>query len=205
MAKKNEKGNSGRGRTRNYATVIYLDSAPEDWYERLVECKVPAFVSPYHDNDVNPTGEPKKPHFHVMIMFEGVKTSEQAQEVFDQIGGVGCEIVNSVRGYARYLCHLDNPEKTQYDTEQVRSLCGADYFGVICLPKDKYTAIREIIEFVKNNEIFSYAELLDYCSVHRQDWFICLCDNGTYVVKEYIKSYTWVDDRRLLQEQKENA
>lgn len=48
-------------------------------------------------------------------MFDGVKTIEQAKDLFEQIGGVGCEKVNSIRGYARYLCHLDNPEKAQYD------------------------------------------------------------------------------------------
>ncbi|MGN0539435.1 MAG: replication protein [Candidatus Fimenecus sp.] len=188
-----EKNTSGRGRTRNFATVIYLDSAPENWYDILVELKVPAFVSPYHDKDKNPTGEDKKPHFHVMLMFEGVKTKEQAEEMFNKIGGVGCEIVNSLRGYARYLCHLDNPEKTQYNTEEVRSLCGADYISCIGLAIDKYTAIRELMDFVANNCIYSYAELLEYCATHRQDWFSCLCDNGTYVLKEYIKSRYWKD------------
>lgn len=185
---------SGRGRARNFATVVYLDSAPEEWYEILTELKIPAFVSPYHDKDINPTGEEKKPHFHIMIMFEGVKTTEQAQEVFDKIGGVGLEVVNSLRGYARYLCHLDNPEKTQYNTEEVRSLCGADYISAIGLAIDKYTAIRELMEFVSNNCIYSYAELLEYCAVHRQDWFRRLCDNGTYVIKEYIKSKYWKDN-----------
>lgn len=195
-----EKKSAGRGRTRNFATVIYLDSAPEDWYEKLVELKIPAFVSPYHDKDKNPTGEDKKPHFHVMIMFEGVKTQEQALEAFVQIGGVGLEVVNSVRGYARYLCHLDNPEKEQYSIEEVRSLCGADYLSVIGLAIDKYTAIREMMEFVVNNAVYSYADLLDYCAIHRQDWFRCLCDNGSYVMKEYIKSSYWKATAKLHKE-----
>lgn len=33
-------------------------------------------------------------------MFAGVKTTEQAQAVIDAIGGVGCESVSTVRGYA---------------------------------------------------------------------------------------------------------
>lgn len=52
-----------------------------------------------------------------MILFEGVKTSEQAKEVFSAIGGVGIEPLKSTRAYARYLCHLDNPDKAQYDIE----------------------------------------------------------------------------------------
>ena len=76
-------------RFRNFATVVYPESAPEKWQETLSEQFVPAFISPLHEKDINPTGEPKKPHFHVIIMFDGIKTTEQAKEIFEKIGGVG--------------------------------------------------------------------------------------------------------------------
>lgn len=47
-------------RYRNFATVVYPESAPENWLEILAEQFVPAFVSPLHDLDVNPTGEVKR-------------------------------------------------------------------------------------------------------------------------------------------------
>lgn len=178
-------------RTRNFATVVYPDSAPEDWLVRLGNNFVPCFVSPLHDLDINPYGEPKKPHYHVMIMFDSVKTIEQAKAIFEEIGGVGVEIVNSVRGYARYLCHLDNPEKIQYDKGFVQSFYGADYESTIGLALDRYIAIREMITFCRDNLIFSYAELFRYAMDNRQDWFRVLCDNGTVVVKEYLKSSSW--------------
>lgn len=186
---------SGVGRTRNYATVVYPESAPETWQDILSEQMVPAFVSPLHDKDINPTGEPKKPHYHVVLLFEGVKTPEQAKDIFDKINGVGCEKVQSIRGYARYLCHLDNPEKAQYDTVDVRSFCGADYIGAIGLVTDKYKAISEMMQFCKEYNIISYADLLEYCSMNRFDWFRVLCDNGTVVMKEYLKSRHWTDNR----------
>lgn len=181
----------GPARTRNYATVVYPESAPEGWQDILASKFVPAYISPLHDMDLNPTGEKKKEHYHVILAFEGVKTPEQAQEIFDCIGGVGCERVNSLRGYARYLCHLDNPEKAQYDQGQVRCLCGADYSGTIGLAIDKYKAIGEMIDYCQLNDIYSYAELLEYCRSERFDWFRVLCDNGTVVVKEYLKSRYW--------------
>lgn len=180
-------------RTRNYATVIYPESAPENWKEILEKQFVPAFISPLHNQDVNPTGERKKEHYHVMIMYEGPKTKEQAQKIFTAIGGVGCEIVQSVRGYARYLCHLDNPEKAQYKQEDVKALCGADYPGTIGLVIDKYKAIGEMIDFCKEYNIFSYSDLLEYCRNERFDWFRVLCDNGTVVMKEYLKSKSWTE------------
>lgn len=191
-------------RTRNYATTIWPDSAPEDWKERLASFYVPAFISPLHNLDVdpftevddegNPIPKPKKPHYHVMIMFDSVKTREQAKEIFEEIGGVGVEVVNSIRGYARYLCHLDNPEKAQYDKSSVESLYGADYEETIGLSLDRYIAIREMIAFCRDNGIVSYAEILRYSMDNRFDWFRVLCDNGTVVMKEYLKSCSWEID-----------
>lgn len=187
-------------RTRNFATVVYPESAPDDWFDTLVDFKVPAFVSPLHDQDINPGGEIKKAHYHVMIMFEGVKTQEQAQELFNQIGGVGCETIQSIRGYARYLCHLDNPEKHQYLQEQVRGLCGADYPSIIGLALDKYKAIGEMMDYCNSNTVVSYSALLEYARDNRFDWFRILCDCGTMVMKEYLKSFKWAIDNELHQD-----
>lgn len=185
---------SGRGRTRNYATVVYPESAPEKWFEILSEQCIPCFISPLHDKDINPGGETKKPHYHIMLMYESVKTKEQATAVFDLIGGVGCEIVQSLRGYARYLCHLDNPEKYQYEPEDVKSFGGADYISIIGLVTDKYKAIGEMIDFCCDNDIYSYSTLLEWCRSNRFDWFRVLCDNGTFVIKEYLKSKSWTNN-----------
>lgn len=180
-------------RVRNFATVVYPESAPVDWQETLSVQFVPAFISPLHDKDLNPTGEPKKPHYHVVVMYDGKKTMEQAKELFSLFGGVGCEIVQSIRGYARYLCHLDNPEKAQYSPDEVRSLCGADYSSTIGLVTDKYKAIDEMMDFCDSNGIYSYRDLMLYCRKERRDWFRVLCDNGSYVMLEYLKSATWTD------------
>lgn len=185
------KTQKGTSRTRNYATVVYPESAPSNWQQILSEQFIPAFISPLHDQDENPGGEKKKEHYHVILMFDGVKTTEQAKEIFDMIGGVGCEAVKSIRGYARYLCHLDNPEKAQYDPEQVRCLCGADYVSVCSLVIDKYKAIEEIMDYIDSAGIDSYQHLMQYCRRERRDWFRVLCDNGTYVIMEYLKSARW--------------
>lgn len=178
-------------RKRNFATVVYPESAPEDWRAILAGYFVPAFISPLHDKDLNATGEPKKAHYHVMLMFDGKKSEEQVKTLFESIGGVGLERVESLRGYARYLCHLDNPEKAQYNPSDVVSLNGSDYSYTIGIVADKYKAVREMIAFCKANEIVSYAELLEYASVEQDTWFRVLCDSGTVVMKEYLKSITW--------------
>ncbi len=180
------------GRTRNYATVVYPESAPENWLDILSSAHVPAMVSPLHDQDTNGTGETKKkPHYHVLVTFDNVKTSEQASDLMKSFGGVGCERVQSARAYARYLCHLDNPEKAQYSIDDVRSFGGADYRMLIGTAFDKAKSIREMIDYIEENDVTCWADLMRYASNERSDWFDTLINSGAYVTKEYIKSRTW--------------
>lgn len=196
MSDKSTTSNKGKtpARTRNFGCVVYPESAPKNWQEVLAEQFIPAFISPLHDKDIDPQKQPKKPHYHVVLMFDSTKTTEQAKEVFAKIGGVGCEVVQSIRGYSRYLCHLDNPEKAQYKQEDVRCLGGADYVSTIGLATDKYKAIGEMIDYCEQENIYSYSELLKYCRAEHFDWFRVLCDNGTVVMKEYLKSRAWTDE-----------
>ena len=76
-------------RQRTYATIVYPDSAPNDWQDILASLCIPAFISPLHDKDTNPTGEPKKPHYHVLLMFDGKKSSAQVDDIRKTFGGVG--------------------------------------------------------------------------------------------------------------------
>lgn len=177
-------------RTRNYATIVYPESAPEDWLEVLSELLVPALVSPLHDRDLTKEGEQKKPHFHVMLLFSGVKSPEQAKEVFDQIGGVGCEKVMSARAYARYLIHMDQPDKVQYNRQDVVTFSGVDYDSLVNLPEDRYKAIKEIVDYCCKADIYSYSDLMEYCGNWNWTWFKVLCDNSV-TIREYLRSRTW--------------
>ena len=192
-----EKSTSGRGRTRNFATVVYPESAPENWQDILSEQFIPVYISPLHDKDFNPTGEPKKPHYHVLFAFEGVKTVEQVKVIIELIKGVGCEVVNSLRGYSRYLCHLDNPEKFQYNQDDVRTMCGADYSSAIGLATDKYKALGEMQDFCEQYNIISFYLLSKYARSHRSDWYRILCDCGAVYMREYLKSKQWSNQNGL--------
>lgn len=193
-----EKENKKVSKTRNYATVVYEESAPSNWVEILGQCFVPAFISPYHQFDVNEDGTPKKPHYHVMIMFDNTKTEKQAREIFNKINGVGCEKVNSVRGMARYLCHMDNPEKYRYNEEDVKELCGADYFTTISLVTDKYKVLDEMIEFCEKYNVTSFYLLSKYAFQNKESWRRVLADSGSVFMREYLKSKQWSTENNQL-------
>ena len=192
MSSKNSKGETyGKGRTRNYCTIVYPDSVPENWQDIISELHVQVFISPLHDKDVTANNEPKKAHYHVLLVFDSVKTKEQAQDVISTFNGVGCECVNSLRSYARYLCHLDDPNKAQYQIDDVKCFGGADYIATIGTAADKAKSIKEMIQYIEENDIICFAELAQYCSIERSDWFDTLINSGAYFIKEYIKSRTW--------------
>lgn len=179
-------------RTRNYASVVYPESAPEGWQTVLADQLVPALISPLHDRDLNELGEYKKPHFHVMLLFSSVKTKDQAAEIFRLVGGVGCVKVNCVRAYARYLVHADHPDKAQYDRKDVVAMCGVDYDSLVSLPEDRYNLIGEIVNFCCENDMVSFSDLMEYCRVENWPWFRIVCDNAL-TLREYLRSKAWTN------------
>lgn len=189
---------SGPDRFRNFAIVFYLDSAPEQWLDIIIDWHVEAYLSPYHDHDVNPDGEPKKPHYHLLLTFEGKKSLEQVQVMSDELSGTPPEIVNSIRGYARYLCHMDNPEKYQYSVNEVRSFSGGDYHNVIGLPSDRYKVLDDIITYCRQYYISSYSDIIHFCQDSgKGDWLRVAMDN-TIFLTGYFKSLRYSTDQDVI-------
>lgn len=178
-------------RTRNWLTIVYPESAPPDWRERLDALHIPAFISPLHEHDLNADGEVKKAHYHVVLMYDGVKTLEQVKEDVSLFGGVQPLVCKSLRGTARYLCHLDNPEKYQYSISDVISLAGADYSEAILSGSDRIQAIREMSVWCEENGVYSYYRLFVYARENRSDWFERLNKDCREDMYRFLRSFQW--------------
>lgn len=178
-------------RTRNWAFVIYPgDSAPENWLEILKDLNTNGFVSPLH-TDVNPDETEKKPHRHVLLTFEGVKSFEQVKEITDKLNAPNPQYVQSKSGYARYLVHMDNPEKKQYSPEDVICLAGADYMDTVATAADLDRTISEMEQWCDDNGVFSYATLCAFARKNRPDWTRALRYRCTVHMTQYLKSRQW--------------
>lgn len=192
--------NDSKIRYRNFVSILYPDSAPLDWRDRLTDFHVPAFVSPIHDKDKNPDGTLKKAHYHLLVMFSNVKKASQADEIFKGVGalsGLGSDgktlfqVCSDIRGQARYFCHLDNPEKAQYSIDDVLSFSGADYTDVIALASDDLLIVDEISRFIRDYEVLSYRQLLAYARDNKPTWFRYLSFRGSRHVFLIQKSAQW--------------
>ena len=148
---------------RNWAFVLYPESAPEDWRERLAKSGVQCAVSPLHDRDLDPTGEPKKPHYHVILVYGNPTTYNNVKSfTVDQLGQTIPQALEQVRGYYRYLTHKDNPEKAQYAESDIETINGFSISDFVELSRSEITKLkREIQAFIRDNGMTEYADLMD--------------------------------------------
>ena len=51
-----------------------------------------------------------------------------------------------------------------------------------------------LLNYCEEHDVISYAQLFRYARSEHFDWFRVLCDSGTLVIKEYLKSRKWAID-----------
>lgn len=189
MAGKKSSGNA-ESRTRNWTFVVYPESAPENWRSILDDLHIEWVESPLHDKDLNGDGQAKKPHIHVGVFFAGNKTYEQVKEITDSLNCPIPQRCHSARALVRYMAHLDNPEKAQYNPSDIKGHGGVDVADMLRpASSERYTLIADMIAYIKDNNICEFQDLVDYARVNERDtWFPLLCDNCSFVVGQYIKS-----------------
>lgn len=183
MAEKNVK-------KRNWAFVLYPESAPADWLEQLQKTGLPCAISPLHDRDVNATGEQKKPHYHVMVFYQGPTSYNVVKRLTDGLHQPIPQVVEQVRGYYRYLTHMDNPEKAQYPASEIRTLNGFDIGDFVDMTKSEVTKVlRALMDYIRENDLMEYADLMDMtmCEGVPPEWFD-VASSHTLFFTGYLKS-----------------
>lgn len=177
-------------RTRNWSIIVYPESAPDNWRQIIDESHIEWVESPLHEFDVNPTGEVKKPHYHVLLLFGGVKSYDQVCEFIKPLNGPIPQRCHNAKAMVRYFAHLDNPDKFQYSVSDIIPHGGVDISELLKpSTSERYSMIKEMCEFVGANNITDFYQLMDYAMDNQFDtWWPLLCDSSAYIVNQYIKS-----------------
>ena len=153
-----------------------------------------ALVSPLHDSDVQADGSPKKPHYHVMLIFDGPVAVDRAAKLLQDIGCIDyTQSIHSVTSYARYLCHLDDHDKHPYNTQDVKAYGGADYEVICQRSLDKDTAVAAMEDYIDTHHVYSFRRFAQYCRANQPTWHRHLTTDCGWYIKEYIKSAYWDD------------
>lgn len=177
-------------KNRNWTFLVYPDSAPNNWFELLQETGLPFAVSPLHDKDLNPTGEQKKPHYHIVICFPGPTT-------YNKVNNDICQMLNSpipkrvlsIVGIYRYFTHRDNPEKYQYNEEDIRSSNGFDIGEYNALTTNQVLLImKEIQHLIIAKKIYEYSDLMDLLLKEDTCDFYQIASSHTLFFDRYLSS-----------------
>lgn len=182
-------------KSRTWGAVVYPESAPSNWIEILEETRIQFAVSPLHDKDVNPDGEIKKAHWHIILCWDGPVTEIAAKKLLDKVGAPNPIKLESVRGAYRYFTHMDNPDKFQYDEKDIKVFNGFDISSYISMTKEeKYEAISKIKRLIHERGIIEYIDLLDVVEEEDYSLFKVTCDN-TILITAMLRSARHKRDR----------
>lgn len=171
---------------------LYEDSAPENFIDLMRESGIEGLAMK-HDRDTTTAGELKETHWHVVVRFSHAVQAKEAKEVLTSFGckEASVQYRDSWTAVARYLCHLDDPNKYQYDPADIVEFGGADYLNAINRTADKYRVVSEMCDWAKNNQCYSFNKLVDFARENNMEWFMALADNSAIFMREYLKSYRY--------------
>lgn len=144
-----------------WATIVYPESAKmkvNDIKDYFNQRSIGFYLSPLHDQDKDDQGESKKPHYHLLLKFSSLKSQGQVQIICSAITDVEPIIISNFKMYGRYLIHLDNPEKAQYNQDNVIS--NLDYADFLDKEK-RQLGIRKMFERSLNGE--SISDMIGQC------------------------------------------
>lgn len=182
MAEKNVK-------KRYWAFVLYPESAPPDWLDRLKQTGLRCAISPLHDKDLDPTGTPKKAHRHVLMCYDGPTTFNAVKTLVDGFNAPIPVPLESVKGYYRYLTHMDNPEKYQYDEKDVITLNGFNIADFTELTKSEVMKIKvELQQLIRDLDLYEYSDFMDYLLDNDMLTQYDIASNHTFFFEKYISS-----------------
>lgn len=173
---------------RNWTTIVYLDSAKEDWQDELQKTGLEVAISPLHDKDIDPTGEVKKSHYHVILCFPGPTTYNMVKELSDSIlSGVSPKPIESIRGMYRYLTHKDNPEKFQYNESDIVLLNGFDPTSILSNADEQAIKLL-VIYYIQDNGIIEYSDLINSLASSDNADMLHVAMNHTLFFTAYLNS-----------------
>lgn len=129
-----------------------------------------------HNKDLQDNGELKKEHWHLLLSFETKKSLSLIAKVLNVEENL-IECVNNYKSVERYLIHLDNGEKAQYDVNEV--IANYDYKTQV------YSTTESILSFL-------IQECEKYDNI--RDFNVMIMKLGIDYMKIYKQYYSMIKD-----------
>lgn len=202
-------------RSRVWAFIAYPESFDMDMCRKAISnlhCE--GAISPIHDKDtfddfdvmkwckhhpaglvgVTPpvVGQIKKPHYHVLLCFKGSKSTAQLSDWAESFtkSKIHFEAVGDKQGYLRYLAHLDDLDKSQYDPDKIEPFGNIDLSCLHAVTKAQmYAAFPRMMEIIEDNQLTSFFQLFKSVLAEHDNVLLESLVSHTYLWHQYLISY----------------
>lgn len=179
-----------KAKARNFAFIIYPESSPEDWRDKLNSLDIAMAISPIHDKDKRVLKDEDvlnlsfdeldlynqgklllKPHHHVMYCAPNPVTVDGVRaKIKRKLGGNALshvEIVDGVESYYKYLTHESKDaikkKKVKYDKKDIEHLNGFDIDRYITLDDaQKKEMFNAMLRVIISERIMNIIDLSEY-------------------------------------------
>lgn len=179
---------------RNWAFVLYPESAPENWRDILQDTGLPCAISPLHEFDSDPNGEVKKAHFHVIICYSGPTSFNVVHHLTASLNQPIPQALEAVRGYYRYFTHKDNPDKYQYDELDITTLNGFNILDFTEITRSEILATKSRLTLLIQQHGFTeYKEFMDFVMSSGTQLEFDVASSNTLYFNAYLRSSRYGD------------
>lgn len=187
-------------KSKYFCCILYPDSKTYDFdkiIKALAEEHLSFAVSPIHDRDIQDDGTLKKGHYHLLLAYSSATTLNNIRAWLNVCGMPESElhtvrVCASAVGYYRYLTHMDNPEKAQYDVNDIRVFNDSDglFLKFSKTASEKIDELIRIFQIVDELNTISFHSLIQYLMLNERDLFKMLTSSSAlaFCVKEYQRS-----------------
>lgn len=185
-------------KSRYFTFLLYPESIPNDWIERLESMDIPMAISPLHDRDKSKMKgqEFKKQHYHVLYIANNPVTSESVRLKIKRL--LGDEsiakvqiIATSVENCYLYLTHESKDaiakNKHIYEKSKIKHLNNFDIDRYIVeSAEDKEDLYNLICDLIDEHCIANIRELRRFIEFHGQEYGI----KGMRSVNAVLRAHT---------------
>ena len=191
-----------------WAFIVYPESAPEDWEERISALHCEWSHSPLHDKDkwehnspeivdaetgevlhqkgeLYQIGDRKKAHWHCIIKFDKSMSFSEVNDLIRPITiGPYAQKCNSLKGAYEYFIHLNHPDRYQYEKDEI---CSFNGFVIEPTNREKAIMLNEIANWIHETECDEWYICMDH---YRDQYeYIGIIANKGYVLQKLVQSY----------------
>lgn len=182
-------------RSCNYVGVWYPEDPTHQEALRKLEESPFQYAYILHDKDTDEDGNPKKPHWHIVVSFPYQKSISAAAKVLG-VADNYIQPTSSREEALSYLIHMYDPDKYQYQREEVHGTLATQ----IPVRKDEHTETERVVMVIDLIEALPYTTYTDVlrkvCAAGLYDVFRRMGSGALALVKDHNESI-WATEKQL--------